>query len=141
MAQPQLRRDTVDGQRHWNFIRHWNGRLGRCGGSSHSGSPPVSQRFRTRTRDYPNLSIDEDRRALFDKFLGPPRDVSRYGPSGPRCPLSCRELRLKSPVSATDQIALHHAEGDRWTCFGKVESSPMSGEELEDAAATVYERI
>ena len=27
------------------------------------------------------------------------------------------------------------------TCFGKVESSPMSGEELEDAAATVYERI
>jgi hypothetical protein len=28
-----------------------------------------------------------------------------------------------------------------WTCVGKVESSPMSSEELEDAAATVYERI
>ena len=28
-----------------------------------------------------------------------------------------------------------------WTCFGKVESSPMSNEELDDAAATVYERI
>jgi hypothetical protein len=31
--------------------------------------------------------------------------------------------------------------GDLWTCFGKVESSPMSNEELDDAAATVYERI
>jgi len=28
-----------------------------------------------------------------------------------------------------------------WTCFGKVESSPMSYEELDDAAATVYEGI
>jgi hypothetical protein len=28
-----------------------------------------------------------------------------------------------------------------WTCVGKVESSPMSSEELEDAAATVYQRI
>jgi CheY-like chemotaxis protein len=28
-----------------------------------------------------------------------------------------------------------------WTCFGKVESSDMSAEELEDAAATVYQRI
>jgi hypothetical protein len=30
---------------------------------------------------------------------------------------------------------------DGWTCVGKVESSPMSSEELEDAAATVYQRI
>ena len=35
----------------------------------------------------------------------------------------------------------HIAVMGEWTCFGKVESSPMSGEELEDAAATVYERI
>ena len=28
-----------------------------------------------------------------------------------------------------------------WTCFGKMESSAMSAEELEDAAATVYQRI
>ena len=28
-----------------------------------------------------------------------------------------------------------------WTCFGKVESSPVSNEELDDAAAPVYERI
>jgi len=28
-----------------------------------------------------------------------------------------------------------------WTCFGKVESSRMSAEELDDAPATVYERI
>jgi hypothetical protein len=28
-----------------------------------------------------------------------------------------------------------------WTCIGKVESSPMSNEELDDAPATVYERI
>lgn len=36
---------------------------------------------------------------------------------------------------------VHIEEFGDWTCFGKVESSPMSGEELEDAAATVYERI
>jgi hypothetical protein len=29
----------------------------------------------------------------------------------------------------------------KWTCFGKVESSAMSNEELEDAAAPVYQRI
>jgi cation diffusion facilitator CzcD-associated flavoprotein CzcO len=34
-----------------------------------------------------------------------------------------------------------HPFGVKWTCFGKVESSPMSNEELDDAAATVYERI
>ena len=36
---------------------------------------------------------------------------------------------------------LDGGEGYVWTCFGKVESSPMSNEELDDAAATVYERI
>jgi hypothetical protein len=36
---------------------------------------------------------------------------------------------------------IEEAEASPWTCFGKVESSPMSKEELDDAAATVYERI
>jgi NADPH:quinone reductase-like Zn-dependent oxidoreductase len=28
-----------------------------------------------------------------------------------------------------------------WTCFGKVESSPMSNEELDETATTVYKGI
>ena len=37
--------------------------------------------------------------------------------------------------------AIIDTAASKWTCVGKVESSPMSSEELEDAAATVYERI
>ena len=45
-------------------------------------------------------------------------------------------------VNYRDEAGQVHSHGEPgWTCFGKVESSPMSGEELEDAAATVYERI
>jgi hypothetical protein len=57
----------------------------------------------------------------------------------------------RSPDAATAEdlrlYQLHQTQSGmqppsiNWTCFGKVESSPMSSEELEDAAATVYERI
>jgi hypothetical protein len=43
--------------------------------------------------------------------------------------------------SVDDAIRATEEQTAEWTCFGKVESSPMSNEELDDAAATVYERI
>lgn len=38
-------------------------------------------------------------------------------------------------------MLLEIAPASFWTCFGKVESSRMSYEELDDTAATVYEGI
>ena len=60
--------------------------------------------------------------------------------SAPERRLLCRLAIFPAGFELEAAAALMN-ESDDWTCFGKVESSPMSGEELEDAAATVYERI
>jgi hypothetical protein len=45
------------------------------------------------------------------------------------------------PLYGGQEGRFFHGYYDEWTCFGKVEGSPMSNEELEDAATTVYEGI
>ena len=52
--------------------------------------------------------------------------------AGRGAPVSCSSSAFASPGSGVSEP---------WTCFGKVESSRMSAEELDDAPATVYERI